>query len=111
MKLKKTSVGRRNFLKGAAAGAAALVRFLPGRVKFGTDAAPFPSAVLVLGQLPGRHGTVARFCVWCKDWFFPARSDAKTCSQACRRALSRSRVARRKRDTKRHRKSRREAAA
>jgi hypothetical protein len=44
------------------AAAASLVRFLPGRVKFGADPAPFPSAVVVFGELPGRHGTQPRFC-------------------------------------------------
>jgi hypothetical protein len=83
-----------------AVAAAALVRFLPGRVRFGTDPAPFPSAVLVFGELPGRHGTEPRFCARCKRPWFPARSDAKTCSAACRQALKRSQLTGRKRDRK-----------
>lgn len=39
-----------------------------------------------------------------RPWF-PARSDAKTCSAACRQALKRSQVTRRKRDRKRRRKA------
>ena len=81
--------------------AASLVRFLPGRVKFGdSDPAPFPSAVIVLGELPGRHGTEPRFCATCRRPWFPARRDAKTCSPACRQALSRSQITRAKRDKK-----------
>jgi phage N-6-adenine-methyltransferase len=86
----------------AAIAAASLVRILPGRVSFGDgDPAPFPSAVVVFGALPGRHGTQPRFCAWCRRPWFPARSDAKTCSAACRQALRRSRVTGRKRDRKR----------
>ena len=86
-----------------ATAAAAVVRILPGRVKFGagTQPAPFPSAVVVFGQLPGRHGAQPRFCACCKRPWFPARSDAKTCSAACRQALKRSQVTGRKRDRKR----------
>jgi phage N-6-adenine-methyltransferase len=86
-----------------ATAAAALVRFLPGRIRFGGgDPAPFPSAVIVLGELPGRHGSVARLCDGCRKQWFPARSDARTCSAACRKAVSRSQVTRLKRDTGGH---------
>jgi site-specific DNA-methyltransferase (adenine-specific) len=85
-----------------ASDAASLVRFLPGRIRFGgAGPAPFPSAVVVFGELPGRHGTLPRFCASCKRPWFPARSDAKTCSAACRQALRRSQVTGRKRDRKR----------
>jgi site-specific DNA-methyltransferase (adenine-specific) len=86
--------------------AASLVRFMPGRIRFGdADAAPFPSAVIVFGGLPGRHGTEARFCALCKRPWFPARSDARTCSAACRQAFRRSQISRPKRDRKRRRKA------
>lgn len=80
---------------------ASLVRILPGRIKFGGQPAPFPSAVIVFGALPRRHGREPRFCGWCKRPWFPARSDAKTCSATCRQALKRSQVTGRKRDRKR----------
>ena len=87
--------------------AASLVRIYPGRICFGDQPAPFPSAVIVFGELPGRHGTEPRFCARCKRPWFPARSDAKTCSDSCRQALSRglktSQITRRKRDRKRRR--------
>jgi site-specific DNA-methyltransferase (adenine-specific) len=83
-----------------ATASAPLVRFLPGRIRFGADPAPFPSAVIVFGRLPGRHGRQPRFCAWCKQPWFPARSDAKTCSAACRQALKRSQITSRKRDKK-----------
>jgi len=69
---------------------APLVRFWPRRLQYvpGRDA-PFASATVVFGQLPGRHGTEARRCAQCDDWWFPPRSDAKTCSDRCRQALSR----------------------
>lgn len=75
-----------------AAADSALVRFWPGRIHFGDgDRAPFPSAVLVFGRLPGRHGTIPACCAApaCGRVFWPARSDARTCSPACRKALSR----------------------
>jgi phage N-6-adenine-methyltransferase len=83
-----------------AAAAASLVRILPGRVKFGEQPAPFPSAVIVFGELRGRYGSQPRFCARCKRPWFPARSDARTCSAACRQALKRSHITRRKRDRK-----------
>jgi site-specific DNA-methyltransferase (adenine-specific) len=86
-----------------AVAAAVLVRFLPGRIRFGIDPAPFPSAVIAFGELPGRHGTEPRFCASCRRPWFPARSDAKTCSAACRQALKRSQITGRKRDRKRPR--------
>lgn len=71
---------------------AAMVRFWPGRIHFGNgDRAPFPSAVLAFGQLPGRHGTIPAWCAApdCNRVFWPARRDARTCSPACRKTLSR----------------------
>lgn len=73
--------------------AASLVRFWPGRIAFadGTQPAPFPSAVVVLGSLPGRHGTVHKKCEapGCGRVFWPAYASRKTCSEACRKALYR----------------------
>ena len=71
--------------------AASLVRIWPGRIKFvgGRDSAPFPNAVVVFGELSGRHGTSHKTCVICDRVFFPPRMDAKTCSPAHRKALSR----------------------
>ena len=81
--------------------AASLVRFWPGRIAFadGTQPAPFPSAIIVFGRLPGRHGTSHKTCVICDGIYWPARADAKTCSPKCRRQLSR--IGERKRDKKR----------
>jgi phage N-6-adenine-methyltransferase len=65
--------------------------------------APFDSAVIVFGELPGRHGRYPGVCAnpGCSlpyRRFWPARSDARTCSPACRQAVRRSRVTGRKRD-------------
>ena len=70
---------------------ASLVRLLPGRLRFGAQLypAPFPSAVLVFGPLAHRHGRQAKRCEGCREWFFPARADARTCSVKCRQTLSR----------------------
>lgn len=70
----------------AATAAASVVRVLPQRVKFGgcKDSAPFPSAVIVLGSDGKRHGVMPKRCAVCERYWFPARSDAKTCSHACR---------------------------
>lgn len=75
----------------AAQETASVIRVLPQRVKFGsaTDSAPFPSAIIVFGA-NGRHGSTAKWCAQCRRYWFPARSDAKTCSPACRKARSRS---------------------
>ncbi len=89
--------------------AASLVRYWPGRIAFadGTQPAPFPSAIIVIGSLPGRHGTEPRSCASpsCGQWFFPAYSSRKTCSEACRKAEYRARqmsqIQGRKRDRKR----------
>jgi phage N-6-adenine-methyltransferase len=72
--------------------AASLVRFWPGRIAFadGAAPAPFPSAIIVLGRLPGRHGTSHKRCVICDGIYWPARAGARTCSPRCRKALSRS---------------------
>ncbi len=77
--------------------AASLVRYLPGRIKWRNgQPAPFGNAVIVLGALPGRHGTSHKTCVICDGIFWPARADAKTCSPKCRAKLSR--ITRRNRD-------------
>ena len=70
----------------AAAAAASVVRVLPQRVKFGgcADSAPFPSAVIVFGDDGKRHGTRPQRCAACERYWFPVRSDARTCSMACR---------------------------
>lgn len=75
----------------AASAAASVVRVLPQRVKFGgcTDSAPFPSAIIVFGDDGHRHGTIPKRCVVCGQYWFPARTDARTCSMGCRKALSR----------------------
>lgn len=80
-----------------------LVRILPQRVKFGgcKDSAPFPSAVIVFGANGRRHGATPKRCGWCRRYWFPARSDAQTCSPRCRKALSRSQKTGRKRDGRR----------
>jgi site-specific DNA-methyltransferase (adenine-specific) len=74
---------------------AALVRIWPGRIAFadGTQPAPFPSAIIVLGSLPGRHGTVHKNCEapGCGRVFWPAYANRKTCSESCRKALYRAR--------------------
>lgn len=82
---------------------ATLVRFYPGRLRFGPldSPAPFPSALIVLGALAGRHGTRPTRCARCKGWFFPARADAQTCSDRCRQGLRRSRLRTDKRDRRR----------
>ena len=79
---------------------ASLVRIWPGRIAFGdgTDPAPFPSAIIVFGRLPGRHGTSHKTCVICDGIYWPARADARTCSPAHRQRLSR--INRAKRDGK-----------
>jgi phage N-6-adenine-methyltransferase len=88
-----------------AAAAASLVRIWPGRIAFadGTQPAPFPSAVIVFGKLPGRHGSTPAWCQapGCGRVYWPARSDVRTCSDACRQALCRSRLTGRKRDRRR----------
>jgi len=70
---------------------ASVVRVLPQRVKFGglSDSAPFPSAVIVFGSDGHRHGTEPKRCAVCRRYWFPLRSDAKTCSGACRVRLFR----------------------
>jgi DNA N-6-adenine-methyltransferase Dam len=77
-----------------------------GRIRWAADRrseAPFDSAVIVFGKLAGRHGRYPSTCAnpacprpYRKFW--PTRSDARTCSPACRKAVSRSRVRGRKRD-------------
>ncbi len=84
---------------------AALVRYLPARVKFGSTDAPqgapgFDSAVLVFGRLAGRHGTVPAWCAVCRRVFWPAYASRQTCSERCRKAHWRSRIQARNRDRK-----------
>ena len=87
---------------------ASLVRTLPGRLRFnGSGPATFASTVVVFGRLIGRHGSVAKRCAVCRRWWYPGRTDARTCSDACRKALSRSQITARKRDV---RQARRRAA-
>lgn len=78
--------------------AASLVRIWPGRIVWTASGqpAPFASAIIVFGRLPGRHGTSHKTCVICDGIFWPPRADAKTCSPKCRAKLSR--ITRRKRD-------------
>jgi phage N-6-adenine-methyltransferase len=80
-----------------------------GRIRWRADArgeAPFDSAIIVFGKLTGRHGRYPSTCAnpGCPrpcGRFWPARSDAKTCSDACRKALSRSQITGIKRDKRR----------
>jgi phage N-6-adenine-methyltransferase len=62
------------------------IRFIEGRLTFGTAtcAAPFPSMIAVYGE----HGRLL-MCESCGGFFDAKRSDARTCSTACRKALSR----------------------
>ena len=73
-----------------ASGNASLVRILPGRLVYekSGNPAPFPSAILVYGPLSGRHARRHLRCVIC-DGVMWKRAGAKTCSDACRKALSR----------------------
>ena len=70
-----------------------------GRIRWRLDArgeAPFDSLVLVLGMSPAelkKHGTASHWCEVCGRRYWPLRSDSKTCSDACRRALSRAKRA------------------
>jgi phage N-6-adenine-methyltransferase len=84
---------------------AAFVRVI-GRIKWAADRrgeAPFDSAVIVFGAVDGRHGTHPKVCAnpACPlpyRRFWPARADARTCSPACRKAVSRSQITGPKRD-------------
>jgi phage N-6-adenine-methyltransferase len=69
-----------------------------GRIRWAADRrgeAPFDSAVIVFGLSPGRrHGRYPAVCAnpGCPRpyrRFWPTRSDAKTCSPACRQAVYR----------------------
>jgi phage N-6-adenine-methyltransferase len=75
---------------------ASLIRFYPKRINFygphmseRGNTNSVGNVVMVFGKPSGRHGTVAHTCVTCNTTFWPARNDAKTCSPACRMALSR----------------------
>jgi site-specific DNA-methyltransferase (adenine-specific) len=90
---------------------AAFMRVI-GRIKWRPDVrrdSAFDSAIIVFGLPPGsRHGRRMSTCAnpTCPRpyrRFWPARSDAKTCSPACRKAVSRSHVSGRKRDARRRR--------
>jgi hypothetical protein len=63
------------------------VEFIRGRLRFGDakTSAPFPTMLAVYGDNPGRLLT----CQSCGGFFDAKRSDARTCSSACRKALSR----------------------
>ncbi len=63
---------------------AALVRVWPGRIRFGPNPAPFPSAVVVFGTLPARHYAEISKCAVCHGLYWPRRATAKTCSPKCR---------------------------
>ena len=76
-----------------ATGSAALVRIWPGRLEFGPgQRAPFPSAVIVLGKLTGRHGADPAWCTVCGSLHWPAYASRETCSERCRKAAYRARV-------------------
>ena len=70
-----------------------------GRIKWAVDRrgeAPFDSAVIVFGRLSGRHGrwpsTCANpGCLRPYRRFWPAQRNRRTCSDRCRKAVSRSR--------------------
>jgi phage N-6-adenine-methyltransferase len=68
------------------------VHFLKGRLMFGNGPynAPFPSMIVIYGRRDKRRLIT---CQQCGILFHAERSDAKTCSMACRKALSRSQVA------------------
>jgi site-specific DNA-methyltransferase (adenine-specific) len=75
-----------------------------GRIRWHLDRrgeAPFDSAVIIFGRISGRHGRWPSTCAnpACARRFWPARSDAKTCSSACRQALRRRHSNAHKRDT------------
>ena len=67
------------------------ITFLKGRLKFGDskNGAPFPSAIVTF-RLPKRY---IRECISCRGIFAASRSDACTCSGACRVAMHRQRAA------------------
>jgi phage N-6-adenine-methyltransferase len=61
------------------------IKFIRGRLQFGeaTNGAPFPSIIAVYS--PDRPNKI---CARCGTWFV-GRSDARTCSNACRQAIYR----------------------
>lgn len=72
---------------------ATLMRYYPRRLRFESPdgnilPAKWGNVLFVFGKLPGRHPTVALNCVICNTVFWK-RAGAKTCSDACRMALSR----------------------
>jgi phage N-6-adenine-methyltransferase len=82
--------------RAAMADPAVFVRVI-GRIRWRPDRrgeAWFASAIIVFGELTGRHGRYPAVCAnpACPRpyrRFWPARSDARTCSHACRQALHR----------------------
>lgn len=78
----------------ATAAASLPPRFIPGRLVNPETGRQWtiPAAVLVFGPVQGRHGSVAVKCKACREIFWPARVPADTCSDRCRKALSRSRI-------------------
>jgi phage N-6-adenine-methyltransferase len=77
-----------------ATAAASLPRFIPGRLVNPETGRQWmiPAAILVFGPVQGRHGPAAVRCKVCREIFWPARLPADTCSDRCRKALSRSRI-------------------
>jgi phage N-6-adenine-methyltransferase len=73
-----------------ACASASLVRILPGRIRWANDQpAPFGNAVLVFGDMKGKHPSASHLrCVIC-DRVMWKRAGSKTCSAKCRKALSR----------------------
>lgn len=72
---------------------ATLIRHYPKRIRFhgpGTDGntARNGTVIFVFGKLTGKHATVANTCCICNTVFWK-RAGSKTCSDACRMALSR----------------------
>jgi phage N-6-adenine-methyltransferase len=61
------------------------VHFLRGRLTFGDaeHSAPFPSLIAIYGRRDNRR---LMTCQHCDDLFHAQRSDARTCSNACRQA-------------------------
>src|SRR5215471_7377481 len=69
-----------------------LVRFWLRRIQFvEKQDAPFSSAIIVYGKLTGRHGKTAKLCAHCKELFWPAYNNRRTCSEACQVSVIRAR--------------------
>jgi phage N-6-adenine-methyltransferase len=79
------------------------IKWKPGNGKENRGEAPFASAVIVFGKLAGRHGAHPAVCAnpACPlpyRRFWPAQRNRRTCSDACRKTVSRSRTGGRVRD-------------